>query len=150
MKVRRGPCLGNTWQYVETASRRKWPNMVEFAANFLWQVSLFYQGTQVFEVRVLIKATIGIENSHWILPNLQHFVTFTIRWISNDYPMTIQWLSVDYPMAIQWLSVDYPMAIQWLSNDWITNFWSIFLDDHWSKKIYRSKMIVKVWCYIHT
>ena len=24
----------------------------------------------------------------------------------------------------------------------ITNFWSIVLDDHWSKKIYRSKMIV--------
>ena len=31
----------------------------------------------------------------------------------------------------------------------ITNFWSIVLDDHWSKKIYRSQMIVVVRCYIH-
>ena len=29
------------------------------------------------------------------------------------------------------------------------NFWSFVLDDHWSKKIYRPKMIVDVWCYIH-
>ena len=28
----------------------------------------------------------------------------------------------------------------------ITNFWSIALDDHWSKKIYRPKMIVDVLC----
>ena len=40
----------------------------------------------------------------------------------------------DYPMTIQWLSNDYPMTI--------TNFWPIFLDDHWSKNIYRPKMIV--------
>ena len=40
---------------------------------------------------------------------------------------------------------DYPITIQWLSNEYImtiTNFWPIFLDDHWSKMIYRPKMIV--------
>ena len=31
----------------------------------------------------------------------------------------------------------------------ITNFWSIVLDDHWSKKIYRPQIIVDVRCYIH-
>ena len=31
----------------------------------------------------------------------------------------------------------------------ITNFWSIGLDDHWSKKIYRAQMIVDVRRYIH-
>ena len=56
------------------------------------------------------------------------------RWLSDDYAMTIRWLSDDYPMTIRWLSIDYPMTI--------TNFWSIFLDDHWSKKIYRPEMIV--------
>ena len=31
----------------------------------------------------------------------------------------------------------------------ITNFWSIVLDDHWSKKIYIPQIIVDVRCYIH-
>ena len=31
----------------------------------------------------------------------------------------------------------------------ITNFWSIVQDDHWSKKISRTQMIVDVRCYIH-
>ena len=69
----------------------------------------------------------------------------TIRWPSVDYLMTIWWISDDYPMTIRWLSNDYIMNIQWLSNDYpmtITNFWSIFLDDYWYKKIYRLKMIV--------
>ena len=57
------------------------------------------------------------------------------QWPSHDYPINIQWLFDDYPMTIWWLSDDYPMTIQWLS----TKFWSIFLDDHWSKKIYRPK-----------
>ena len=59
----------------------------------------------------------------------------TTRWLSDDYPMTIQWLSDDYPMTIRWLSDDYPMTIRLLSDDYpmtITNFLSIFLDDHWS------------------
>ena len=31
----------------------------------------------------------------------------------------------------------------------VHNCWSIALNDLWSKKIYRPKIIVDVWCYIH-
>ena len=50
------------------------------------------------------------------------------------YPIFQVGIPDDYPMTIKLISNDYPMTI--------TNFWSIFLDDHWSKKIYRRKMIV--------
>ena len=77
----------------------------------------------------------------------------TIQWLFDDYPMSIRWLSHDFPMSVShaypitipWLSHDYPLTIHWLANDQpmtIMNFWSIFLDDHWSKKISRPKMIV--------
>ena len=50
------------------------------------------------------------------------------------YPIFQVGIPDDYPMTIKLISNDYPMTI--------TNFWSIFLDDHWSKMIYRPKVIV--------
>ena len=82
--------------------------------------------------------------SKTLLKDYQKDYPMTLQWLSDDYPMTLRWLSDDYPMTTRWLSNDYPMTIQWLSNEYpmtipwlyddypmtITNFWSIFLDDH--------------------
>ena len=55
------------------------------------------------------------------------------QWLPGDNSMTI----CDYPTTTWLLSDDYLMTIWWLSEAYsmtITSFWSIFLDDHWSKK----------------
>ena len=70
-------------------------------------------------------------NRPWIVPSQPSMTRNDYRWLSDDNLMTIGWLSDDYPMIMRWQSNDYHELLIY------------FLDDHWSKKIYRPKMIVK-------
>ena len=80
---------------------------------------------------------------------------------SNDYqwlPMTTVWLHSDYHLTTFSLHFDYILTTFWRHYDyfWLRNHgrgdWSsrnFDLDYHWSKKIYRPKMIVRSGAIIH-
>ena len=81
----------------------------------------------------------------------------TIFWLHSDHILTTFWLHSDYILTTFCLHSDYILTTLWLSktiSDWlggggITNFWSIVLNDHWSKIIYRPQMIVWSGAIIH-
>ena len=81
----------------------------------------------------------------WLHLNDSILITF---WLHSDYILTTFWLYSKYNLTTFWLQSDS----FWLNSAYvlvvITNFWSLVLDDHWSKKIYRSQMTFLITCAI--
>ena len=77
-------------------------------------------------------------------------IVFLVLYMIDDVADCLQGIFNDHKCGKLFISVaDTICKIDFKYQINITNFWSIVLDDHWSKKIYRPKMIVDVRCYIH-
>ena len=70
-------------------------------------------------------------------------------WLHSDYILTTFWLHSDYTLTSK--KTEKTKKTKKTKKGMVGhhNFWSIFLDDLWSKKIYRPNMIVDVRCYIY-